>query len=383
MRFGRGRWGCRGSWSRALSTASLPCYTKINEGNGDQRTASSAAAARGGSRCPFWPPYPSTQPVSTAWGSISLQQRTCPIPPFRLRRYGLCKAVWRVVRRPGSPHLGAQHSTAFRKLGYGDIAGIPTWYALKFFDARLGVAALLPGARSAHIAGGFRALWDAVGSKAATLGVDLRLNTVVTRVSRNQRQVVLETDTGEFEADHLVLAIAPAQIRTALADLNDQERDLLEGIRTTPIVTVLAEVAGAEIENQIGGQLIPTDEAVTMIGLWPWTRPGHAGTVWYVSPQGAGLDPGDDPPEGWESWIRSRHLLPEGCYPTRVIEVRHWTEYFPHFTPEALAAGALEQLSTMQGARRTYFLGGWTTFELVEDIISQAEALIGSQFPIE
>ena len=66
-----------------------------------------------------------------------------------------------------------------------------------------------------------------------------------------------------------------------------------------------------------------------------------------------------------------------------MIEVRHWTEYFPHFTPEALAAGALERLRAMQGAQRTYFLGGWTTFERVEDIISQAEALVGSQFPAE
>jgi hypothetical protein len=46
-----------------------------------------------------------------------------------------------------------------------------------------------------------------------------------------------------------------------------------------------------------------------------------------------------------------------------------------------MAAGALETIKALQGSQRTYFLGGWTTFELVEDTIIQAESLVRDYFP--
>jgi putative NAD(P)-binding protein len=67
---------------------------------------------------------------------------------------------------------------------------------------------------------------------------------------------------------------------------------------------------------------------------------------------------------------------PHGC---RWEHYEQWP-YFGHVGPEDFARGFFRDLEDLQGHRNTYWVGGFTNFELIEAIVSYAKALVEKHF---
>ncbi|MCK1397513.1 hypothetical protein IVB45_07475 [Bradyrhizobium sp. 4] len=54
--------------------------------------------------------------------------------------------------------------------------------------------------------------------------------------------------------------------------------------------------------------------------------------------------------------------------------------YFQHFTPDQIKTGIYADLARMQGADRTFYVGGATDFELVEPIVAHSKYIVEKHF---
>ena len=192
------------------------------------------------------------------------------------------------------------------------------------------------------VAGGARTYVDKI-----LAGIqDKRINTPVRRVMRSASGASVATDSGTERFDHVVMATHPDQALAVLADISAQEADVLGAIR-----------------YQRNRAVLHTDASVL-----PRNRSAWAAWNYESGPTGSGQ-------VCLHYWLNQLQPLPwaqpvlVSLNPLRPIaRTQIMAEYdyeHPVFDRAAIAAQA--GVAQLQGERRTWFCGAWTSYGFHED----------------
>ena len=242
--------------------------------------------------------------------------------------------------------------------GYGFLDDdLPIAYFLKFIETQdLG---LLP---SATPSGGYQPLLTALARD-----LDVRCNTPVTAIQRDDHGVTVTTPTGEHRFDEVILA-CPAHEAARILDATPVETSLFGAIRHQHYISWVVEASGLPREG-----LFLVDEHTRD----PATRGHitafahfHADSDLYVAFAYADPDEHDDT-------IKARlraDLVAMGATAGRTHLLRRW-DYFPHVGAHDLSRGYFDHLDALQGQRRTWYATSLHAFELTECVASYADAL--------
>jgi predicted NAD/FAD-binding protein len=260
------------------------------------------------------------------------------------------------ARKRGLASVSSLIEPWFTAFGYGYLSEIPAAYVLKY--------AALFGPTS-ELSGGYQELWERVARD-----LDVRRNVRVRRVRRDDRGVVVESDTGSVHFDAIVLA-CPADAALRVLDADDEERDLLSRVRWQDYRVVLASVRGFCPARQIFFPESFTESArgdpMCVYRRW---RDSDV-RLFYAFGDGASLD---DTAERAAAMVRAA-----GGEVTRIHRTVGW-RYFAHVTPADMAAGYFDRLEALQGARRTFYAGELLSFGTVENVVAYSNALVERHF---
>jgi predicted NAD/FAD-binding protein len=279
----------------------------------------------------------------------------------------LCLPVGEWLRRNRLTHLKTLMESLVTMLGYGDLEETPAAYALKFPTPRdlLNVRQQWPK----KIVGGFQRLWEKVAA-----GLDVRLNTHIRRIERNEGiRVVL--DTGEaLEFDQLILACPlSADVLGEFLTLSTEEAALFSKVIYSPYrVTAVADT----------GLRLPS----TSVGYLPYRGPGQ--------PAGMHQQHRDLPRVHFYSLVDREGRITEedvraairhdlgrlGGAVSGPTDSHEERRYFPHVTGEDLAAGFYDRLEALQGRQRTFYVGGLMSMEFVGSVVTYSRQLVETHF---
>ncbi len=165
-----------------------------------------------------------------------------------------------VTDRLLEPLLGGVYAGRSRALSFEAVA--PGLYAAARAGGSLAGharAALRPGAGPvfAGLVGGVHGVVDALVTRLADAGVELRTTSTATGLRRAGDRLVVTTPTGDVAADAVLLAVpAPAAARLLAG--------LAQGLPTAPVLTELAEVpyASVAVVTMLVRGLVPTDSGL-------------------------------------------------------------------------------------------------------------------------
>ena len=175
---------------------------------------------------------------------------------------------------------------------------------------------------------------------------DKRLNSPVRRVVRSARGASVSTDSGTELFDHVVMATHPDQALDVLADVSQQEREVLGAIR-----------------YQRNRAVLHTDASTL-----PRNRNAWAAWNYESGPAGGGQ-------VCLHYWLNRLQPLPwsqpvlVSLNPLRPIpRSQIMGEYdYDHPVFDAPAIAAQAGVAQLQGRRRTWFCGAWTGYGFHED----------------
>lgn len=265
--------------------------------------------------------------------------------------------------------LGDAIGDSYTSTGYGylDDERIPALYFLRAAET----AGLLAKDGAADlptywtVGGGLQGLWERVAA-----GLDVRLGVTVQAVERRDGRVTMLVDGQRHEFDRLVVAI-PFDDALGFLDATLDERALFGQIRVLDYYTIVARAGGLPT----GGFYIPR-ENTRGSGRTGHTVAFHArypdsDVVLFYAYGGEGI--GADEVErrvradvaGFGGWMGETLLR------------RKW-KYFPHVGPDAVEAGYFAQVEALQGRNGTLWCGSLLGFELIENNVAYAEALVGT-----
>lgn len=258
--------------------------------------------------------------------------------------------VW--LERHGLWPIPPRLTWGYQSCGYGFVTeDIAALYYLR-------IMALCRGAIDV-VRGGYQQLCTRLAEQ-----LPVRTTCAVRGITRDDT-IHITTDNETIEADALVFTPAPS---TALefVDVDDEERQVLEAFRSQDYVSVLVEAEN--LSDGVGLTFVTdrqcsADRGHAVIYLKPDAdRPLYC--VWQYST-------GDEDADAARLEADVRDL---GATSVRTLARRRWKDYFPYLPPAALAAGLGAGLDALQGHRRTFWIGGAYSMEIVEGAIRHAEA---------
>jgi len=317
--------------------------------------------------------------------------------------------------------------------GYGYLDDVPAFYGLLVATPELLSASIASqqdpqGAEPlfAMLLGGFDALWARMVEQA---GLDVRTGHAVTRIERSEDGVTCsgtraDGSTFNLEGSHVYLACPFATIAPSLADLSPEEAAIFQKLKPSVLATTLFEMdPSPAYQNRIAwwpDRIRP---------LEPGERPKGQPSVLYahrwnakavywpqddLGPPAGGnrfLDPGtervatSDAAKRGEKQLRVGYQLAErgasqddaalraqlkaelveqlagqGIGGVQVLKQEAW-DYSYRFSQKDLEAGLPWDILTMQGARRTFYLGASASFETLNDVTNYNLTLERHFFP--
>lgn len=249
---------------------------------------------------------------------------------------------------------------------------IATAYVLKYVDLRTLWVLLLAGTGLSktwpkRFADGYQRLWERVA-----WDLDVRLSTEVLSVTRGEQVTVRSRCQGVETTetfDHLVLA-CPAQATLGFLDASDHERSLLQRFTSNLYLVQMARTRG--MPDHIIDVIPPT----AFGRAWAWVKqwPDSDICVYYAPVSDAVSD------EQVRQSI-AEDVKKIGAEIIEFRECRRW-HYFPHLTPEDLAAGTYDQLEGLQGERHTLWVGNTLAYELAARAAAYSKARVAQFFPV-
>ncbi len=270
-------------------------------------------------------------------------------------------AEW--IDREALAPLWAWMGPIFVAAGYGHLEDqIPAVYLAKSF------AHTQDEAGRYQLAGGFQALWErvAAGLQQVRVGTEVvsatRDDTGVTVTSRGPEGLRTE------RFDRLVIAHTPAAALGWL-DSTDEERRLFGRVRHLPYISAYAVVE--DLPEALRGRwcFMPenTQRAARRGHVASFVQPDPSrpvvAIVAYAAPEQV------DPVERFaEDFARLGGRL------VRMLHHQQW-RYFPHFSADDVAGGALTRAEALQGQRRTWHASTLFSFELTECAAAYAETV--------
>ncbi len=181
----------------------------------------------------------------------------------------------------------------------------------------------------------------------------------------------VETDRGDLEFDALIVA-SPLDQALDFLDASPAEQRLFSAIRTYDYRVLLCRLSGLPE----GSGVIPANFLQRRFGhalLWAHRGGDDPLCTVYV------LSDGTMSEEGIERTCAA-DFQQLGAELEEVVLTRTW-RYFPHVTPETMAAGYYDELEGLQGTRHTYYAGEIMSFATVEQCARYSRDLVGRCFP--
>ncbi|MDP2316713.1 MAG: FAD-dependent oxidoreductase, partial [Pseudomonadota bacterium] len=270
-------------------------------------------------------------------------------------------AEW--IDREGLAAIWGWMGPIFVAAGYGHLEDqIPAVYLAKSF------AHTQDQAGRYQLAHGFGALWERV---AAGLH-DVRVGTEVVSATRDDAGVTLTSRSPEGlrteRFDRLVIAHTPAAALGWL-DSTAEERRLFGRVRHLPYASAYAVVE--DLPEALRGRwcflLENTQRAVRRGHVASFVQPDPSRPVVAIVAYGA--------PEGVDPAARfAEDFARLGGRLVRMLHHQQW-RYFPHFSADDVAQGALARAEELQGQRRTWHASTLFSFELTECAAAYAETV--------
>lgn len=227
---------------------------------------------------------------------------------------------------------------------------------------------------------GNQKVWTELAGRLADDGVQVRRGCAIDRVTTRAREpVAIERADGAVdEVDEVVFACPPWAAARMLVD--PAERAMLAKFRATDYRAALIEVEGLldrggslvlldALEGRDVGRLIscsrPYDDTDIVV-VYQYASPPDSNTFDVLSEQQ--LD---------ERLARDLEL--RGARLVRILERARW-RYFPHLSPEDLAAGTLAAIEALQGHDGRWFVGSHMCLETVEAVARHSAGTISQGF---
>ncbi len=301
-------------------------------------------------------------------------------------------------------------------MGYGYLKDIAAPYALKYMTLGTYWAMVMNGIRSfkwispwpRRFELGYQRLFELV-----SWHLDVRLNTEILEIRRRKDPQSVPDDVeapiwirfrhkeqafyglrayeDELAFDKLIVAcpISPESLGPFL-HLSEKEFDLFRRVRTySYCMTTMHVEGGLPIPDPIVCVLPFTEASMGR----PWAvaqmwKDGEAPLVQFYSRVPSGGDEDEDRAavrDAAKALVKrmleqeDRELPKEGPNERRWQTYNRWA-YFQHVKPEDIGDGFYEKLEELQGQNDTYYVGGPTSFQLIEPILEYSKALAEQRF---
>ncbi len=308
----------------------------------------------------------------------------------------LCVSFAEWLERHDIECLTTMFEIPITMMGYNYLRFIAAPYALKYMSLATYIPMVLKGLPGiqrivpwpCRFTLGFQRLWERMSWK-----LNVRLNVDIKRIERDEtgvtvtftqlQQIFNETKThrAEIKFDYLILAcpLSP-DVLTGFMDVEGEELELLGRIRANSYCMTTYHVHALDL---------PTPFLVVL----PLTSKG---TPWGIAQQFAGAsnvtqfysrvmkEPPDN--EGVQKEITGNvqtlverlggHLDEENV---GWFTYDRWP-YFQHVTHHDMKEGWYRSLEALQGRNRTFYVGGATSFELIEPIMEYSKHLTATHF---
>ena len=286
-------------------------------------------------------------------------------------------------------------------MGYGHLTEIPAPYVLKYIGPKTFVPMLFFGVPllryimpwPRRFLQGFQRVWERV-----SWDLNVRLDIAVTCVERTPNGVKIKftqpdqvldntaPQSDELDVDYVMLGcpLNPSEIEKFMP-LDNAERALLSEVKVHTYCMFTATVANLELPTPIAATFPLTKTGTPWAMTQQWKSKGSFVTQFYVQLPGETFDvkPGED----YKDQVRASCVDLVGRLGGSIEpDVDAWRTfdafpYFQHVTSQTFKSGWYKRLEAQQGVNRTFYLGGPTSFQLVEPIVRYSKWLRGKHFP--
>lgn len=276
------------------------------------------------------------------------------------------------------PLLRYAHETQ----GYGVLEDVPALYGLWWTTPEFLLSAITlkpkhPGV--AMLACGFERLWRTIAEKD---GLDVECNVDIEKIERREPggaaelgdsvRVHVKGEAAPRTFDVLMTAFDVSANLGLVEDLAPEEKAIFSHVEPYTLATALVKAdAPTQPERPVNWWWwrLPEDDRVhaTRKSADALQRTGSVSDqskVKFVTYQ---FNP-RAPDEAALEAALLEDLAASGETNVEVLESRPW-RYFPHFSKAGIIEGGPWKLRSLQGARRTYFLGSSVCFESVLDVV--------------
>jgi protoporphyrinogen oxidase/acetyltransferase-like isoleucine patch superfamily enzyme len=274
--------------------------------------------------------------------------------------------------------LWARTAFQFSAVGYGtEEDRIPTEYYARYYNHTGG------DTMRYMFQDGFQSLWHSIANSLH----DIRVSHTVMDVRRHcptekgpsAVRVLWKNAQGQEQSDlfdAVVMAQSPGLAPRVMSDLTDQERKVMGKVKTLPYFTLYVRAPGLP-SHMVGKHLFVTSsrhkldlEVQTVLIFQPYEGSDATAVLGYC-------DHRDDMESVKREILRQarKDLANLGATMGEVLAYYPWPAYFPHFSPEDLAAGVAKDMDALQGNGGVYYATTLFTFELTEYAAAAGEAL--------
>lgn len=262
-------------------------------------------------------------------------------------------------------------------MGYGPLDRVPTLYGLRWNVPRLFVSAVKLAVTEP--VPGWQHLWTYLASH-----LDVRLNTLITKVDRLGGGYRVHTTHGDLTFDHLVLT-GPLDEAAAWFPFTDREKlawGVAGSVEWHQYTTTLVEADWFRDADTRSWERHARDGAATDKGnILVARRTGDKSAVAqarsktrpsvYVCYQYG--SPGRSKEEQHARLLAD--LAEDGAKNARILHYSPW-KYAPQLTPAAIREGGVAMMERQQGVDNLWVTGATTSHEAVDNIVDYNERLV-------
>jgi hypothetical protein len=238
--------------------------------------------------------------------------------------------------------------------------------------------------------GGFQTVFETIQTYE---NIDVRFDVDISRIYRRNDKVLIKYSTSRDWAEFDFLIWTPSLSSTLhLIDPSEKEKELFSGLTTTWCTTTLFDSTYGNRGDSPIDFWFSTIEKKRDHGVWE-QRDSYGTVNTHHGPeyQNGSLPGGPDgqyirtgvayqygrekPDESSLDEIFRQHFTNLDAAEVKVIQKDIW-EYFPRFSPQKMASGALWDIFDNQGSRRTWFVGSSVILESVKSVLEYNKLLV-------
>jgi hypothetical protein len=261
---------------------------------------------------------------------------------------------------------------ALTNMGYGFLNEITTLQALRWCTPDLILSGAL-GQIKMPI-DGWQHFWERLADD-----FDVRLGDGVKGIERRNQGVVLITQSGEHQFDHVIVTVPPDEAGHIMR-LGAEEKTAAEALDWGVYVTTLCEVDNWFSKHEAeaySNTLQPGAERGQLMSArrLPKAKATKETDKIYLSGQyGGSLS------EGQLATRLERDVNARGAKFNKVVLQKRW-KYFPRYRPEAVRNRLVSRMSAMQGQGNVWWTGSAFSHEAVSNIVSFNQQLARQMTP--